>query len=153
MPVFTAFVAVKFATAVVEATVNGAVPVETVEAITPDADRVVKDPAAAVVPPIAGGLARYVENPVPLTVELAERVVNAPVLAVVAPTVPLILIEAVPVRLVTVPLEGVPKAPLNVTNAPAEPTLTPKAVATPVPNAVIPVPPFAIGTVPITEST
>jgi hypothetical protein len=28
-------------------------------------------------------------NPVPLTVELAERVVNAPVLAVVAPTVPL----------------------------------------------------------------
>ena len=27
-------------------------------------------------------------NPVPLTVELAERVVNAPVFAVVAPTVP-----------------------------------------------------------------
>ena len=49
----------------------------------------------------------------------------------------MILIEAVPVRLVTVPLEGVPKAPLNVTNAPAEPTLTPKAVATPVPVVIV----------------
>jgi hypothetical protein len=37
--------------------------------------------------------------------------VNAPVVGVVAPTVPLILIDAVPVRLVTIPLEGVPKAP------------------------------------------
>jgi len=35
-------------------------------------------------------------------------VVNAPVVAVVAPTVPLMLILAVPVRLVTVPLAGVP---------------------------------------------
>ena len=39
------------------------------------------------------------------------NVVNAPVLAVVAPTVPLMLIDAVPVRLVTVPLAGVPSAP------------------------------------------
>ena len=36
--------------------------------------------------------------------------VNAPVLGVVAPTVPLILIDAVPVRFVTTPLAGVPKA-------------------------------------------
>ena len=36
--------------------------------------------------------------------------VNAPVAGVVAPTVPLILILAVPVRLVTTPLDGVPRA-------------------------------------------
>lgn len=64
---------------------------------------------------------------------------NAPVVAVVAPTVPLMLIEAVPVRLVTVPLEGVPNAPPFTTGAPAEPTLTAKAVATPVPRPEIPV--------------
>jgi len=53
-------------------------------------------------------------NPAPETVLDAERVVNAPVLGVVAPTVPLMLIEAVPVKLVTTPLAGVPK--LGVTN-------------------------------------
>lgn len=42
-------------------------------------------------------------------------VVKAPVVGVVAPTVPLILIEAVPVRFVTVHEEGVPKAPLGAT--------------------------------------
>jgi hypothetical protein len=51
--------------------------------------RVVNVPAAAAVPPIAGGDARYVENPVPLTVDEAARVVNDPVAGVVAPTVPL----------------------------------------------------------------
>ena len=40
------------------------------------------------------------------------------------------------------PLEGVPSAPLNVTNAPAEPTLTASAVRTPVP---VPVRPVEIG--------
>jgi hypothetical protein len=49
------------------------------------------------------------------------------------------LIEAVPVRLVTVPLEGVPKAPPLTTGAPAEPTLTARAVATPVPRPDTPV--------------
>lgn len=39
-----------------------------------------------------------------------------------------------PVALVRVPLEGVPSAPPLVTNAPAEPTLIPSAVATPVPG-------------------
>jgi hypothetical protein len=68
---------------------------------------------------------------------VAEMVVNAPVVGVVAPTVPLMLIEAVPVRFVTVPLLGVPKAPPLTTIAPAEPTLTAKAVATPVPKPVI----------------
>ena len=37
------------------------------------------------------------------------RVVKVPAAGVVAPTVPLMLIEAVPVRLVTVPLAGVPR--------------------------------------------
>ena len=69
----------------------------------------------------------------------ADRVVKAPVVGVVAPTVPLMLIEAVPVRLVTVPLEGVPKAPPLTTGAPAEPTLTARAVATPVPRPDTPV--------------
>ena len=85
------------------ATVKGAVPVATVEVMTPD----------------------------------AEMVVNAPVLAVVAPTVPLMLIDAVPVRFVTVPEDGVPKAPPLTTNAPAVPVLTPKAVRTPVPVVVV----------------
>jgi hypothetical protein len=43
--------------------------------------------AAAAVPPIAGGDARYVLNPEPETVEDALSVVNAPAAAVVAPTV------------------------------------------------------------------
>jgi len=40
----------------------------------------------------------------------ADSVVNAPAAAVVAPTVPLIFIEAVPVKFVTTPLLGVPNA-------------------------------------------
>ena len=43
--------------------------------------------AEADVPPIAGGDAKYVLNPVPDTVEDALSVVNAPAEAVVAPTV------------------------------------------------------------------
>jgi len=43
--------------------------------------------AAADVPPIAGGDAKYVLNPVPDTVDDALSVVNAPAEAVVAPTV------------------------------------------------------------------
>ena len=58
-------------------------------------------------------------------------------MAVVAPTVPLILIDAVPVKLVTVPLLGVPNAPPLTTKAPAVPVLTPKAVTTPVPVVIV----------------
>ena len=107
--VFVAFVAVpavaafRFATCVVLETVNGAVPVATVEVITPE----------------------------------AEMVVNAPVGGVVAPTVPLMLIDAVPVRLVTVPDDGVPKAPPFTTNEPAVPMFVPSAVSTPVPVVVV----------------
>jgi len=95
--------AFKLATCVVDATVKGAVPVVTVEVMTPEVD----------------------------------TVVNAPVVAVVAPTVPLMLIDAVPVKLVTVPLLGVPKAPPLTTKAPAVPVFTPKAVTTPVPVVVV----------------
>ena len=73
------------------------------------------------------------------TNELATLVVKTPVLGVVAPTVPLILIEAVPVRLVTVPELGVPRTPPLITNEPAVPTLTPRAVATLVPRPETPV--------------
>ena len=46
---------------------------------------------------MAGGLARYVLNPVPLTVLLADKVVNAPVLAVDAPILtPLIAVTVEP---------------------------------------------------------
>ena len=41
------------------------------------------------------------------------------------------------VQFVRVPLDGVPRAPLNNTIAPAEPVLTPKAVTTPVPVVVV----------------
>ena len=44
-----------------------------------------------------------------------------------------------PVALVNVPLEGVPKAPPFTTGAPADPTATAKAVATPVPKPDTPV--------------
>jgi hypothetical protein len=72
-----------------------------------------------------------------VVVEEAESVVNAPVVGVVAPTVPLILIEAVPVRLVTVPELGVPNAPPLTTKAPADPVFTPRAVTTPVPVVTV----------------
>lgn len=64
-------------------------------------------------------------------------VVNTPAAGVVAPTVPLMLMDAVPVRLVTVPLVGVPSAPPLTTKAPAVPVLTPSAVTTPVPVVVV----------------
>jgi len=53
--------------------------------VLPVTESVVKVPAAAVVPPIAGGEAKYVENPVPETVEDADNVVNEPAAAAVPP--------------------------------------------------------------------
>ena len=64
---------------------------------------VVNVPAAAAVPPIAGGLAKYVLNPVPETVLDADSVVNAPVLAVVAPIDMLLIVPVVPELIVIVP--------------------------------------------------
>ena len=77
--------------------------------------------------------------PVVAVTVVAATVVNAPVFVDVAPTVPLMLIDAVPDRLVTVPLDGVPNAPLKTTGAPAEPTAIARAVATPVPKPDTPV--------------
>ena len=65
--------------------------------------------------------------------------VNAPVVAVVAPTVPLMLMLAVPVRLVTVPLAGVPK-----TGATRVGLLDSTTFVVPV-LVVTPVPPLATG--------
>lgn len=76
-------------------------------------------------------------KPEKVVVDDAERVVKAPVVGVVAPTVPLILIEAVPVRFVTVPELGVPRAPPFTTKAPAVPVLTPNAAVTPVPVVIV----------------
>jgi len=56
---------------------------------------------------IAGSAAVPAEK---VATPVADSVVNAPVVGVVAPTVPLMLMDAVPVRLVTTPLEGVPSA-------------------------------------------
>jgi hypothetical protein len=112
--------------------------------VLPVAESVVNEPAAAVVPPIAGGEARYVEKPVPETVDEADKVVNAPVLGVVAPTVPLILMDAVPVRFVTVPDKGVPSAPPLTIKAPELPVFTPSAVTTPVPVVRLVKPPLPL---------
>jgi hypothetical protein len=61
------------------------------------------------------------------------------------PTPSAVEVEAVmpltgkPVAFVNVPENGVPRAPLNSTTAPADPVLTASAVATPVPSPEIPV--------------
>ena len=68
---------------------------------------------------------------------LIVTAVNVPAAGVVAPTVPLMLMLAVPVRFVTVPLDGVPSAPPLTTNAPAVPVFTPSAVTTPVPVVMV----------------
>jgi hypothetical protein len=86
-------VAVLLALSVVNAPVLGVVA-PTVPLIAPAnavlAVMVVPVMAAGAVPPMAGGEAKKALKPAPLTVELALSVVNAPVLAVVAPTVPFI---------------------------------------------------------------
>jgi hypothetical protein len=76
-------------------------------------------------------------EPLRAIVEVTFNVVTAAVEAVVAPTVPLILIEAVPVRFVTVPLDGVPSPLPITTNEPAVPVFTASAVTTPVPVVVV----------------
>lgn len=73
---------------------------------------------------------------------VVDSVVNAPVVGVVAPTVPLMLMEAVPVRLVTTPLAGVPRAGVTSAGDVARTT-------DPVPvDVVTPVPPFSTASVP-----
>jgi len=96
----------------------------------------------SVISSVNAWLALVAELSVPVTFTTARRLSdreNLAALGVVIPTVPLMLIEAVPVRFVTVPDEGVPSAPPLVTKAPEDPTFTAKAVATPVPKPEIPV--------------
>lgn len=73
----------------------------------------------------------------PIVVALPTDV-TSPVRFAFVVTVPAVRPAAVPVRLVATPLEGVPSAPLNNTNAPADPVLTANAVATPVPRPETP---------------
>ena len=47
------------------------------------------------------------------------------------------VVKGKPVAFVSVPDDGVPKAPPLTTKAPAEPTATPKAVTTPVPVVIV----------------
>ena len=61
--------------------------------------------------------------------------VNTPLALAGQPEMP--VVGGKPVALVSVKLDGVPPAPLNVTNAPALPTLTARAVNTPVPVVVV----------------
>ena len=63
--------------------------------------------------------------------------VNTPLELAGQPEMP--VVGGKPVALVSVRLDGVPPAPLNSTGAPAEPTLTAKAVAMPVPSPLTPV--------------
>ena len=75
----------------------------------------------------------------PKAVRLLPDEVTTPLKLALVVTVPAVRPEAVPVRLVATPLLGVPRAPLNVTKAPADPTFIPRAVRTPVPAPVSPV--------------
>ena len=65
--------------------------------------------------------------------------VTIPVRLALVVTFPAVRPEAVPVRLVATPELGVPSAPPLVTNDPAVPMFTPRAVKTPVPAPVSPV--------------
>lgn len=80
--------------------------------------------------------------PVKVEVLDALMVVKAPVVGVVAPTVPLILMDAVPVRFVTTPDEGVPNAGVTSVGE-FDKTTEPVPV-----EVVTPVPPFATASVP-----
>jgi hypothetical protein len=83
--------------------------------------------------PVSAGLAERTTLPVPV-----EVVTPVPPLATGnVPVTP--VVKGKPVIFVAVPLEGVPSAPPLTTGAPAEPTFTAKAVATPVPKPDTPV--------------
>jgi len=93
---------------------------------------VVNVPAAAAVPPIAGGEARYVVKPVPDTVEEADNVVNAPAAAVVPPIAggEARYVEK-PVPVTVEEAESVVKAPVDAVVAPTVVLFTdPPVIAT-----------------------
>jgi hypothetical protein len=91
-------------------------------------------------PAVPGATTCTAEAPLPSRTLLAVRVV-APVPPFPTGSVPVTpVVRGNPVALVSVPDEGVPNAPPFTTGAPAEPILTARAVATPVPNPETPVP-------------
>lgn len=82
----------------------------------------------------------------PLIVRVLAALFATPVPPLAAERVPVTpVVNGRPVALVSVPEDGVPRAPPLTTNAPAVPVLTPKAVTTPVPVVIVagaaPVPP------------
>jgi hypothetical protein len=95
--------------------------------------------------------AKFADEGVPRKVAIPapNEVIPVPPLATGSvPVTP--VLRGRPVAFVSTPELGVPRAPPFTTNDPAVPVFIPSAVATPVPNAVIPVPPFATGKVPVT---
>lgn len=92
---------------------------------------------------VSAGAVLNTSDPEPVSSETTEiklaldGVVKKVATPVPRPDTPVLIGK--PVALVSVPLEGVPKAPPFTTGAPAEPTLTAKAVATPVPKPDTPV--------------
>jgi hypothetical protein len=76
----------------------------------------------------------------PDMVNVLAALFATPVPPLAAPSIPVTpVVNGKPETLVSVPLEGVPKAPPLTTTAPAVPTLTAKAVATLVPKPLTPV--------------
>lgn len=92
---------------------------------------------------VSAGAVLNTNDPEPVSSETAaiklalDGVVKKVATPVPRPDTPVLIGK--PVALVSVPLEGVPRAPPLTTGAPAEPTLTAKAVATPVPKPDTPV--------------
>jgi hypothetical protein len=96
------------------------------------ARNVVKVPAAAAVPPIAGGLARYVEKPVPDTVDDAESVVNTPVEGVVAPIDDALIVVPLKPVAENVLASGIVTVPVKVGEAVGAPPPPPDAPPGPI---------------------
>lgn len=134
MAVFVAFVAVvelvaEVAVAALPPMLRAvAVPVKFVavidDGVPPGPLKVTKAPADPTL--TASAVATFVPKPVMPPTATAEAV-------------PAVKLAAVPVAFVRTMEAGVPPAPLKRTTAPAPPMLTAKAVATPVPNPLIPV--------------
>ena len=105
------------------------------------AEKTVLEAFAVVTFPVKVGLAENTAEPVPVSsVSALERFADEGVaknvaMPVPSPETPVDIGR--PVAFVRVPDDGVPSAPPLVTKAPADPTLTPRAVTTPVPGTVI----------------
>ena len=87
-----------------------------------------------ILPEVPGATTCKAEVPLPSNTLLAVRL-DAPVPPLATPRVPVTPVDmGNPVAFVSVPLDGVPKAPPLMTGDPAVPMFVPSAVATPVPK-------------------